>query len=75
MSGASLLLLGQEAEALAPRLEASGYTCHLGEAGIDAGCDLAVLGAELADQLPQLLQRIGAVPMLLDIGSDSVAAR
>jgi len=75
MSGGSLLLLGREAEALAPRLEASGYTCHIGEAGIEARCDLAVLGAELADQLPQLQQRIGAVPLLLDIGTDSVAAR
>ena len=70
-----LWLGGAPALELAPRLEASGYTCHLGEAGIEAGCDLAVLGAELADQLPQLLQRIGAVPVLLDIGSDSVAAR
>jgi DNA-binding response OmpR family regulator len=75
MSGASLLLLGEEAEALAARLEASGYTCHSGEAGIEAGCDLAVLGAELADQLPMLQKRIGAVPVLLDIGSDSVGAR
>jgi DNA-binding response OmpR family regulator len=75
MSGGSLLLLGQEAEALAPRLEASGYTCHIGKAGIEAPCDLAVLGAELADQLPQLQQRIGAMPVLLDIGTDSVAAR
>lgn len=75
MSSATLLLLGQEAEALAPRLEASGYTCHLGEAGIEAGCDLAVLGAELADQLPKLQQQLGSVPVLLDIGTDSVAAR
>ncbi|MEN9388854.1 MAG: hypothetical protein RLZZ255_1830 [Cyanobacteriota bacterium] len=75
MSSASLLLLGEEAEALAARLEASGYTCHSGEAGIEAGCDLAVLGAELADHLPLLQKRIGAVPVLLDIGSDSVAAR
>jgi DNA-binding response OmpR family regulator len=75
MSSTTLLLLGQEAEALAPRLEASGYSCHLGEAGIEAGCDLAVLGAELADQLPQLQQQLGSVPVLLDIGTDSVAAR
>ena len=75
MSGGSLLLLGQEAEALAPRLEASGYTCHIGEEGIAARCDLAVLGAELADQLPQLQQRIGTMPVLLDIGTDSLAAR
>ena len=75
MSTARLLLLGQEAVALAPRLEASGYSCQVGEAGEAAGFDLVVLGAELADQLPALQQRLGAVPVLLDIGTDSVAAR
>ena len=75
MSAATLLLLGQEAEALAPRLEASGYSCHVGEPGLEAGCDLVVLGAEHADQVPALQQRFGAVPLLLDIGTDSVAAR
>jgi two-component system response regulator MprA len=75
MSGAILLLLGQQAEALAPRLEASGYRCRMGDAGVEAGCDLVVLGAELADQLPALQERLGPVPMLLDIGTDSVAAR
>jgi two-component system response regulator MprA len=75
MSAATLLLLGQEAEALAPRLEASGYTCQIGEAALEAGFDLVVLGAEQADQVPALQQRFGAVPLLLDIGTDSVAAR
>jgi len=75
MSGTTLLLLGQEAEALAPRLEASGYRCQMGDAGVEAGCDLVVLGAELTDQLPALQERLGPVPMLLDIGTDSVAAR
>lgn len=75
MSSARLLLLGQEAEALAPRLEASGYHCQVGEAGVTTGCDLVVLGAEHADQLPALQQQLGSVPVLLDIGSDSVAAR
>jgi DNA-binding response OmpR family regulator len=75
MSAATLLLLGQEAEALAPRLEASGYTCQIGEAALEASFDLVVLGAEHADQVPALQQRFGAVPLLLDIGTDSVAAR
>ena len=75
MSAATLLLLGQEAEALAPRLEASGYTCQIGAAALEAGFDLVVLGAEQADQVPALQQRFGAVPLLLDIGTDSVAAR
>jgi DNA-binding response OmpR family regulator len=34
-----------------------------------------ILGAELADQLPALRERWGAVPVLLDIGQDSVGAR
>ena len=75
MSGATLLLLGEEAEALAPRLEASGYQCRVGIEQLQGGCDLAVLGAELADQLPALRQHLGTAPILLDIGLDSVAAR
>jgi DNA-binding response OmpR family regulator len=75
LSGATLLLLGQEAETLAPRLEASGYRCLVGADQIAAGCDLVVLGATAADQLPLLRQELGNVPVLLDIGSDSVAAR
>jgi two-component system, OmpR family, response regulator MprA len=75
MSSATLLLLGQEAEALAPRLEASGYRCRVGIAELHNGCDLAVLGAELTDQLPALREQLGAAPILLDIGQDSVAAR
>ena len=75
MSSTTLLLLGQEAEALAPRLEASGYRCRVGIQELSSGCDLAVLGAELADQLPAVREHLGAAPILLDIGHDSVAAR
>ena len=75
MSSATLLLLGQEAEALAPRLEASGYQCRVGIEQLQNGCDLAVLVAELAEQLPALRERLGTAPILLDIGHDSVAAR
>ena len=75
MSSATLLLLGQEAEALAPRLEASGYQCRVGIEQLQNGCDLAVLGAELAEQLPALRERLGTAPILLDIGHDSVGAR
>lgn len=75
MSGATLLLLGQEAEALAPRLEASGYRCLLGSEKAATSCDLVVLGAEAADQVPELKQQLAGVPLLLDIVSDSVAAR
>jgi two-component system response regulator MprA len=75
LSGATLLLLGQEAEALAPRLEASGYRCLLGSEKAATSCDLVVLGAEAADQVPELKQQLAGVPLLLDIVSDSVAAR
>ena len=75
MSGTTLLLLGAEAEALAPRLEASGYRCWVGSETLDGTCDLVILGAECADELPALRDRWGTVPMLLDIGDDSVAAR
>jgi two-component system response regulator MprA len=75
MSGSTLLLLGAEAVALAPRLEASGYRCQLGAQSLEEPCDLVILGAECADQLPALRDRWGMVPVLLDIGDDSVAAR
>ena len=75
MSGATLLLLGQEAEQLAARLEASGYHCRLGADQAGSDCDLVILGAEASPLIPELRQRLGEVPLLLDIGSDSVAAR
>ena len=77
MSEAVLLLLGAEAEALAPRLEASGYSCLVGEAnsGEWTRCHLAVLGADQQGRLAELQRRLPGVPLLLDIGCDSVGAR
>jgi len=75
VSGASVLLLGEQAEALLPRLEASGYQCLQGEASIASGCDLVVLGSEWEGRLASLRPQIGPVPVLLDIVSDSVASR
>jgi two-component system response regulator MprA len=75
LSAPALLLLGQEAEALAARLEASGYGCCVGTDQINDNCDLVILGMDALDQLPALRQRLGAVPVLLDIGQDTVAAR
>jgi len=75
MSDGVLLLLGAEAEALAPRLEASGYHCLVGEPHLGAPCDLVLLGQEWEPRLPQLLEQLGPTPLLLDIGRDSVAAR
>jgi DNA-binding response OmpR family regulator len=77
VSEATLLLLGAEAEALAPRLEASGYRCIGGEAadGDWPLCHLAVLAADQEARIQELRQRLPGIPLLLDIGSDSVAAR
>jgi DNA-binding response OmpR family regulator len=75
MSDGVLLLLGAEAEALAPRLEASGYRCLVGEQPENTPCDLALLAADWRERVPALRQRLGATPLLLDIGRDSVSAR
>lgn len=78
MSSATLLLLGAEAEALAPRLEASGYSCICGEDADDdawSRCQLVVLAAGEQQRIAALQQRLPGVPLLLDIGTDSVGAR
>ena len=77
MSEAVLLLLGTEAEALAPRLEASGYSCVLGEASRAdwPRCHLVLLAAAEEPRIPALKQALPGVPLLLDIGTDSVGAR
>ena len=77
MSDATLLLLGAEAEALAPRLEASGYRCICGEDVDDAWsrCHVVVLAAGAQQRITELQQRLPGVPLLLDIGTDSVGAR
>jgi two-component system, OmpR family, response regulator MprA len=75
-----VLLLGERAEALATRLEASGYAVvsgagqPLGEMAIGE-VDVVVLAAEAADQIPALRQRLEAVPILLDVAEDTVEAR
>ncbi|MFM7634148.1 MAG: winged helix-turn-helix domain-containing protein [Cyanobacteriota bacterium] len=74
--GPIVLLLGPEAEALAARLEASGYG-PLTEAVLAEGevPGAVLLSASQADRIVQLRQRFGATPILLDEGADSVAAR
>ncbi|WP_369795520.1 hypothetical protein [Synechococcus sp. GFB01] len=68
---------GAEAEALAARLEASGY--RIVDPGAEAsgveGPDLVVLAASEAHRIPELRQRFGAVPLLLDGGRDDLEAR
>jgi DNA-binding response OmpR family regulator len=82
MSGARILLVGPEAEALAARLEASGYVCgtevQLGIGagqGPDASPDAVLLSAGEAGRISALRQQWGALPLLLDVGDDTVEAR
>ncbi|MEB3235239.1 MAG: response regulator transcription factor [Cyanobacteriota bacterium] len=75
MGGTLVLLLGAEAEALASRLEASGYIPVREGQQSDPGPAVVVLAAAAADQIPALRQRYGRTPILLDLGSDSVAGR
>ncbi|MFM8661397.1 MAG: DNA-binding response regulator, partial [Cyanobium sp.] len=77
-----VLLVGEKAEALAARLEASGYTVVLGSGGLGDGevdgngtVDVAVLAAEAAGEIQALRQRLGPLPILLDGTEDSLAAR
>ena len=87
MSDESLLLLlvGQTAIAVAPRLTASGYvTVDWLSAGVTSGCGsaessdsplAAILSADQADLIPDLRHRFGAMPILLDLEQDGVEAR
>ena len=73
-----LLLLGAAARALAPRLEASGYGCLQADHQDPSSWgqpDLVVLSAEAAGAIAQLRGQLPAVPLLLDIESDSVMGR
>lgn len=74
MSEAPILLLGPEAEALAPRLEISGYRPLIGtETGLVP--EAAVVSACCEGRLPEVRRRWGAIPVLLDISDDTVEAR
>jgi two-component system response regulator MprA len=75
-----VLLLGGKAEALAARLEASGYAVICGAAEgrtLAAGAvDVAVLAAEAAPQIQHLRQQLGStVPILLAVAEDTVDGR
>jgi two-component system response regulator MprA len=92
---ARVLLLGSEAEALAARLEASGYAVQCGlqpaaittaaaakEAGAEAAptaapapLQLAVLAAGAVGRIAELRRQLPGVPILLDVGDDSLEGR
>lgn len=82
MNAPLILLVGPEAEALAARLEASGYTCwREGQQGIatghdpEVGPDAVLLSANQTGRIGALRQQWGSVPVLLDVGDDTVDAR
>lgn len=79
--GARVLLLGQEAVSLGPRLALSGYQPQAeeegetAEGGGAAGPAAVVLAPGGEGSLPGLRERWGAVPMLLGLHADSIDER
>ena len=82
-SDSLLLLVGSDAVALAPRLTASGYlTVDWLASGVAShavrGGDqpvAAILAADQSAWITDLRQRFDAMPILLDLREDSIAAR
>lgn len=75
MSGPLILLVGEEAEALAPRLEASGYRTAPVGALPDPPAAVLVSGEDGVATIPTLRMILEDVPILLDLVTDSVEAR
>jgi DNA-binding response OmpR family regulator len=75
VSGPLILLVGEEAEAMAPRLEASGYRTAPVGALPDPPAVVLVSGADGVATIPALRMILEEVPILLDLISDSVEAR
>lgn len=76
---ATVLLVGAEAEELAPRLRLSGYRT-LSDVGAptleeEGTPDAVVLAADQAATIPELRRRYGTVPLLLGIPEDTVEGR
>ena len=74
MTAPVVLLVGAEAEALAPRLLLSGYTPHCGGER-EAPLDAVVLSPGQERDIPFLRKRHGAVPVLLGVCGDTVEGR
>ena len=77
-----VLLVGAQAVGLAPRLEASGYQVldwSAGSAALRPAPGIAptvvVVAADQAGLIPELRGHFGAIPILLDVLSDSVEGR
>jgi DNA-binding response OmpR family regulator len=73
--GALILVVGLEAEARAERLAASGYRIARLGALADPPALVLLSGAEACALLPTLRLTMPGVPLLLDIGSDSIEGR
>ena len=71
-----VLLLGQDALALADRLLASGYQTHAGaSAGISGVPAAGLVGADAIDQVASLRDRFGSMPILIGVSEDTIEAR
>ena len=75
MNDSPILLLGPEAEALAPRLEASGYSCCREPVPAGATPDAVLLSSGDSGRIASLREQWGPIPVLLDVGDDTVEAR
>ena len=78
----AVLLVGDEAVALAPRLQTTGYLTLDWSAGAAALApapksppQLAVVSSNQAGLIPQLRSQFGAMPILLDVEHDTVEGR
>jgi len=82
LTNAAVLLVGDQAAALAPRLQSSGYATLDWSAGAAALApdpqsppQLAVVSTDQAGLIPQLRSQFGAMPILLDVEHDTVEGR
>jgi len=76
MADPTILLVGPEAAALAPRLEASGYATTLAlDASDQALPDAVVISFGHGAQISELRARLGSTPILVDVQADTVEAR
>ena len=80
---AVVLLVGQEAQALAERLRASGYaptdwSCSAENglpSGSNAGPVAVILASDQGERVLELRSRFGSLPILIGVNEDSIAAR
>ena len=77
-AGSTVLLVGSQAEALAPRLELSGHRPMALEPEESGACpqpQAVIVAPDHEGEIARLRQRFSGVPLLLGIASDSVEGR